>query len=63
MCNENETYPCDQCNFRSENEEEMREHIGSQHGNTDCENVIFKHKHENKSCSACPERLNERLKE
>ena len=27
------------------------------------ERVTFEHRHENKSCSACRERVNERLKE
>ena len=59
MCNENETYPCDQCNFRSENEEEMREHIGSQHGNTDTTNSEEEEMREpvqvtqRKSCDDC----------
>ena len=29
----------------------------------ECERVTFEHKHENKSCSACRETVNERLKE
>ena len=28
----------------------------------ECERVTFGHRHENKSCSACRDRLNERLK-